>query len=198
MRVTKVRTRAGTEGHGARVEGVDLKRLSPAEADQIATLINEHQVLVFPAQALTPDEQVAFSSHFGAVGEHPMGHRLSDTNPDEQLVMTVGTEARNDIWHADVTFMPNPWQYSCLHALTAVEGGDTSFANMFRAWDTLSDGMKEMLTNMRAIHTGKGLVGPVKPFVKAAEAGPKDKTPHTWHNEDHCTGAELTPKKVDV
>ena len=40
MRVTNVRTRAGTEGHGARVEGVDLKRLSPGAADQIATLIS--------------------------------------------------------------------------------------------------------------------------------------------------------------
>lgn len=81
--------------------------------------------------------------------------------------MTVHTESRNDILHADVTFMPNPWQYSFLYSLSTVEGGDTSFADMHGACTALSAGMQQMLGELRAIHTGKGLALPAKPFVAA-------------------------------
>lgn len=70
--------------------------------------------------------------------------------------------------------MPNPWQYSCLYCVSAVDGGDTSFASMHGAYDRLSPGMREMLSGMRAIHTGKGLALPVKPFVKAEKTEDSD------------------------
>ena len=84
--------RAGTlAAHAATVEGVDCSRLSPAEVAEIRRLIAEHGVLVFPSQSLTPADQKRFSALFGEVGEHPMGHRLSATNPDEQLMWTVSS-----------------------------------------------------------------------------------------------------------
>ena len=39
-------------------------------------------------------------------------------------------------------------------------GGDTLFANQHLAWETLSDGMKTMLANLKVVHSDIKVAGP--------------------------------------
>jgi taurine dioxygenase len=56
-------------------------------------------------------------------------------------------------WHADTTMMPEPPMGAILYAIEVPPyGGDTLFANQYLAYETLSDGMKRMLSGMRALH----------------------------------------------
>eukprot|EP01045_Picozoa_sp_COSAG04_P031438 COSAG04_NODE_5818_length_1485_cov_1.257576_1_plen_115_part_00 len=95
---------------GARVTGVDLHAPSDDELAAIQRAIDEHGVVVVPAQDLAPLEQLAFSRCFGLVEEHPLGHNkedIHDGTPDIHLVRVVQASSRNGGWHA-VSPPPSP------------------------------------------------------------------------------------------
>ena len=74
--------------------------------------------------------------------------------PDDELI--VGED-----WHTDTTMMAEPPMGALLYALDVPEfGGDTLFANQYLAYESLSDGMKELLGGMRCIHTDRKVAGP--------------------------------------
>jgi taurine dioxygenase len=56
-------------------------------------------------------------------------------------------------WHSDMSFTPVPSLGSLLRGITIPEvGGDTVFANMYLAYETLSDGMKKLIADLHGIH----------------------------------------------
>lgn len=60
-------------------------------------------------------------------------------------------------WHADVTFRNPAGQYSFLHAkILPPLGGDTGFASTIAAFSALSDGMKDFLRGLEAVHSYDG------------------------------------------
>ena len=61
----------------------------------------------------------------------------------------------------DVTYLEEPALGSILYAREVPDfGGDTLFANMYLAYDTLSDGMKRMIDGMTAVHSARRPYGP--------------------------------------
>jgi taurine dioxygenase len=63
-----------------------------------------------------------------------------------------------EVWHSDLSFMPAPPAHSILAAQVLPEaGGDTMFANQYSAYETLSEGMKHLLRELRAWHGGSKL-----------------------------------------
>ncbi len=143
---------------GAEVRGLDLSRPLPDDLfDALRTAFLEHVVLVFPEQDLAPAAQIAFTARFGAVEPHPLGSRRGVEGHPEILVIEnrVGTRgARNDTWHSDISFAPEPPALSVLHGITVPEGkGDTMFCNMVAAWNDLSEGLKTALRPLRAEHS---------------------------------------------
>ncbi len=64
-------------------------------------------------------------------------------------------------WHADTTMVAEPPMGAILYAIEAPPyGGDTSFANQYMAYDTLSDGMKRLLSGLKAVHSDRNVAGP--------------------------------------
>ena len=111
----------------------------------------EHLVICVRGQGhVTPDEQVAFSARWGRIEPHPYvppidGHpeimRVYDPNP-----ITV-------TWHADFTYAKQPPAISLLLArVIPAYGGDTMFSNGYLAYEGLSDGLRETLDGLRAVH----------------------------------------------
>ena len=143
----------------AEVSGVDLTQsLDDGTFERIAVAFDDHSVLVFPGQALSDVQQMAFSERWGPLettvrtlgGEDRLGAHivdLSNTDPDGKL---MGWEDRrmlyqsgNQLWHSDSSFKPVPAHSSALSArVIPPEGGETEFASMRVAYEHLAEDVR--------------------------------------------------------
>lgn len=147
---------------GAEVDGVDLSRpLGEAQLADIRKAIADHLVLVFRDQDITSEDHKRFARHFGTLHRHVLGgaRALSSSDHDpEILAWRTGPETRftaGDAWHADVSCDPEPIWGSFLRVTRQPEiGGDTAFANMYLAYDSLSEKLKALLDGLTAVHDG--------------------------------------------
>ncbi len=139
---------------GAEVQGVDLAHA--LDDDQVAALRNawhEHLVLFFRDQHLTPAQFMAFARRIGRPVEYPFVKGI-EGYPEIIEVKKLAHETVNfgGIWHSDTTYLAEPPMASMLLAReTPPFGGDTLFANMYLAYETLSAGMRRMLDGLRAV-----------------------------------------------
>jgi taurine dioxygenase len=148
---------------GAEITGVDLsKPFDTAQSDAVRRVFREHLVLLFRGQSIQPADQITFTTIFGPVEGHPLQSRRGlDDHPEvlvlENKLQTPG--ARNDFWHSDISFAEKPPACSVLHGRTITEGyGDTMFCNMYAVYDELSDGMRQLLGPLTAMHTSERLI----------------------------------------
>jgi taurine dioxygenase len=144
---------------GAEISGVDLARLDDRAFAQIKQAFFDHLVLFFRDQRLSPEQQVALTRRFGPVLRVPYVAHLAE-HPDIIAVLKEAEERQvstfGNAWHSDFSFLEEPPAGSLLYALeTPAHGGDTLWANMYTAYETLSEGMRRMLDALQAIHTGK-------------------------------------------
>jgi taurine dioxygenase len=149
---------------GSVVRGLDARTV---DADAIATIraaLVDRKVLFFPDQHLTPAELVGFASAFGELTlAHPVMPGLA-AHPEVLEVDATRSrenpryrdEYENDTWHADVTFMPTPPLGSLLEAkVVPPAGGDTVFADLQRAYSTLSPAIRALVDGLTAVHDGR-------------------------------------------
>lgn len=148
----KVKRIAGTIG--AEISGVNIAEELPDEViDEITGALNEHHVIFFRDQDLPPVRQAAFASRFGPLIPYPMVKGLDGTdevvpvvkNPDERVNF-------GGIWHADTTYLEEPPMGALLYAVELPPyGGDTLFANMHLAYETLSPSLQAYLESLTVI-----------------------------------------------
>src|SRR4051794_26679890 len=144
----------------AEIVGLDLRlKLSETVRQQVYDAFVRDHVLCFRDQSLTKDEQIAFSKQFGTLERHIARNRGSD-NPWVHTVSNLGADGRpsgkvnSTSWHIDKSFRPEPSLATILHAMTMPpDGGDTCFANMYAAYDALSEAEKATLDGLRVIHS---------------------------------------------
>jgi len=141
---------------GAEIGGVDLSaELSDATIAAIRAALNQHQVIFFRDQALTPQQHLAFGRRFGPLNIHPYVKGM-EGHPEIMEIIKEPTDKLNfgGGWHSDMSFLETPSIGSILYAVQTPEwGGDTLFASQAAAWDALSDGLKVTLEGLRAIHS---------------------------------------------
>jgi len=139
---------------GAEVSGVDLSR--PLEAGEVAALrqaLLDWKVIFFRDQDITTDQHLAFARLFGELETHPFAP--SKPGYPEVLAITHNRESRGreNTWHSDVTWRLQPSLGSILRAIEVPPvGGDTLFADMYAAYDGLSDEVKAKIDGAVAIH----------------------------------------------
>jgi taurine dioxygenase len=158
---------------GAEVSGVDLARKLPdATIAEIRQALLTHLVIFFRDQHLTPEHHLALGRRFGPLQVHDFVEAMPDY-PEILEVRKEPEETRNfgSGWHTDVSYLERPSLGSLLYALEAPEyGGDTLFANQYLAYEMLSDGMKQMLDGLTAMHSAR------RPYginaARAQEYGP--------------------------
>jgi len=141
---------------GAEIAGVDLADLDNETFKEIEAAWLTHLMIFFRSQALTPEQQIAFARRFGEIHHHPFMKGM-DEHPDIlEIIKEEGdTRAFGEVWHTDQMFNPRPAKATILYAKeTPDAGGDTLFANMYLAYDALSDPMKEMLKDIRTWNVG--------------------------------------------
>jgi len=146
---------------GARITDIDLSEAigSDSSKQTIIEAFHKHLVLVFPNQKLSPKSHIEFTHFFGEPQAHPLRTRRTVDGHPEILILENRTGkrgARNDYWHSDISHAERPPACSILHAIEVPDGkGDTMFCNMYNAWDGLSDGLRKMLSRLKAVHSGE-------------------------------------------
>lgn len=157
---------------GAEITGVDLgSNLSNEEQSQIHEAFLKHMVLVFRDQHLNRDQHKDFGRKFGKLHVHPMNFARSG-DPEILEVKTTAKSAytAGDGWHTDVTCDEYPPMGSMLYITETPEsgGGDTMYADMYMAYEMLSDTMKNMLDSLTAVHDG------ALPYIGAYKSTPPE------------------------
>ena len=147
---------------GAEVCGVDVsKPMSEGFFGEIYQAFLEHGILLFRDQDVTREQHIEFSRRFGELDRHDALPR--DRHPDYPELLLVTNEPNPDgspsnsrytgrQWHSDMSFTTVPSLGSLLRGITIPEvGGDTVFANMYLAYESLSDGMKKLIADLHGI-----------------------------------------------
>src|SRR3954468_13788802 len=140
---------------GAEILGVDLAdNLSDATVAAIRAAWLEHCVVFFRGQSLTPEQFLHTAGRFGEPIDYPFVKGIPGF-PQITPVIKLEHEKINfgGLWHSDTAYLERPPMATMLIAReTPSRGGDTLFANMYLAYETLSDGMKRMLDGLVAVN----------------------------------------------
>ncbi|MDL2198081.1 TauD/TfdA family dioxygenase [Halopseudomonas aestusnigri] len=148
---------------GVEIQGFDITRpLQEAERKQLIALWHRYGVLVFRNQDITPENQIAFSRHFGPLALHPLKATRSEAYPelfeiesggDKDKSMTAIYKGETIVgrldWHIDLHYTGKPNHGAVLTAVeVAGEGGLTGFGDLAKAYDALDDKTRELIARL--------------------------------------------------
>jgi taurine dioxygenase len=158
MKATDLKVLKLTPSIGAVIDGVDLSGIiSDSLLAELRRALLDNLVIFFRNQKLTPDQHKALGRRFGPLHIHPAPLGILRGHPEIVLIKSDdhSTRIAGDAWHSDVSCDAEPPMGSMLY-MTEVPaaGGDTLFANMYAAFDALSDSMKRFVAELTAIHDG--------------------------------------------
>jgi taurine dioxygenase len=200
---------------GAEIRGVDL---AEPIGDNVFALIerafDEHGVIFFRNQRLTPPQQVAFTRRFGEIEFNIFGERWSVPGSPEIVVVSnvtedgkpVGVRRAGENWHSDMCYTARPPRGTMLYAhevpqLFGLPLGDTEFASAAAAWDALPETMRQFLDGRRALFDFVGRKRAFPPTQSEIERNPPVTHPiarthpktgrkSLYVMRDDCTGIE--------
>jgi taurine dioxygenase len=163
--VSAIEVRRIGEALGAEVSGVDLARpIAPAVFGEIRASWLEHLVIRFRGQQLSDPQLLAFSRLFGELdppGPNPYGRPFLPEHPEMNVISNIkadgvpigGLGDGEAIWHADMTYVETPPMAAILYALEVPpSGGDTYWANMYLAYETLPASLRRDIQGRFAVH----------------------------------------------
>jgi taurine dioxygenase len=142
---------------GAEVRGVDLSTdVSDEVLAEIRAALLDNLVIAIRDQDITPPQQLAFARRWGDIHLHPFMVGMAEY-PEILAVIKRPTDTKNfgGSWHTDQMFSPSPAMGTMLYAKEVPSaGGDTLFTNQYLAYDSLSDKMKEVASQLRTVCVG--------------------------------------------
>ena len=173
-------------GCGAYANDVDLADLNDAEARALKASLFEHGVLFFRGQALTRDAHVRLAEQLGSIDVN----RYFPADADFPMIAKVekSAEQKSNIgggWHTDHSYDAAPALGSILVARDLPPaGGDTLFADLYAAFETLDDATKDEIAGLKAVHGTAHVFGEGGAYAKSdqsALARPEAEMPETTH-----------------
>lgn len=153
---------------GAEIREIDLSAsLTPENISAIKKAFHDHGVIVFRGQSLSDDDQIRFCEAMGGIGVRgkPLEQRKDDADSAYDGAVHLVTNLTKDgkplgsfgdgeVWfHHDASFTEIPAAATVLYSLEVTSvGGETVFANMYRAYDRLPEELKSRLVGLEALN----------------------------------------------
>ena len=140
---------------GASISGISLNQdLKSDTVEKIYNALIKYQVIFFREQNLTPESHLQLAKRFGDIDPgHPVYPHVEGFQSIVLLKNDESSRPDTNDWHKDLTFKSNPPFASILHGVSVPKiGGDTLWASMSAVYDSLTDGWKEDLEGLEAIH----------------------------------------------
>ena len=143
---------------GATVRGVRLASLDDATWRVIEDAFHRYALLIFPAQQLSEEEQLAFGRRFGQLERGLTLAPISNVTPEGEVRPADGMVMQmlrgNEGWHTDSSYMPLSAKASVLSAhVVPPTGGETEWADMRAAYESLDDASKARVGALSAFHS---------------------------------------------
>lgn len=163
--------RPTTHALGAEILDVDINDLSDSDFDQIRKAFVDQAVIFLRNQKLTPDQHVAFAERWGSINVNRFFGNVEGYPQIAEVRKEPGQTANiGGSWHTDHSYDEIPAMGSILLAREVPPtGGDTLFASMYAAYDALSDGFKQTLQGLNAVHSSRHVFGNAMPANKGFE-----------------------------
>ena len=209
-----------SEALGAEIIGLDLSQpLDKPTFDAVHRAHLDYLVLVFREQVLTPAQHIAFSQRFGPLDIHPADDAVLAEHPEILLVSTrrengryIGLPDGGPKWHSDISYREKPSLGSMLYGIEIPEeGGNTGFANMYKAYEALPADLAQAIEGKRGVFLA-GRNNAKQTFRRTLNNAQKAKTPPVSHplirthpetgrksvfaNEQHTIAIEGLPEDV--
>jgi taurine dioxygenase len=150
-----------SDGLGIALTGVDLSQpLDDATFREIEQAFFDGQVLAIKGQRLQPAQYVEFARRFGKPEPHVIDQFHFPGQPDILILSNrvkdgkpVGLADAGSYFHTDYSYLDVPARVTMLYSIETPErGGNTLFANMYAAYDDLSDAMKRRIEDLVVLH----------------------------------------------
>ena len=148
---------------GVEICDIDVaKDITEGSFGEIYRAFLDNGIQLFRNQDLTREQHIELSRRFGELDRHDSLPR--DRRQDHPELLMVTNEPKSDgspsdtkytgrQWHSDMSFTTEPSLGSLLKSYAVPEvGGDTLFANMYLAYESLSAGMKKLIADLHGIH----------------------------------------------
>jgi len=200
---------------GAEIRGVDLARpLDDATFARIERAYNDHGVVFFRDQHITPPQQVAFTRRFGEIEFNIFGEKWSVPDSPEIVVLSnitedgrpIGVRRAGENWHSDMCYTARPPRGTMLYAieipdLYGLTLGDTEFASAQAAWTALPDPLRRRIDGKYGVFDFAGRKRAHPPTQEQIDRNPPVRHPivrtHPYTGRkclyimrDDCTGIE--------
>ena len=144
---------------GAVVRGLPLATLSDDAFPELYSAWLRHGLLIFPEQHLSRSEQITFAERLGplvpgleaaAISNLRADGTLRDAPDDDMMKIIRG----NMEWHQDNTYMPVQAKGAVFSAqIVPKTGGETAFADLEAAWETLDPTLQARCEALGAYHS---------------------------------------------
>jgi taurine dioxygenase len=148
---------------GAKITGLDLQApLSSDDIDRLLDTWHAHGVLCLPNQSLSEAQQIQFGQYFGELVSTLGEYKISTTHPS---IMYVTNEKENGeyigalpdgemFFHSDMCYVEKPSMATILYAINIPRvGGNTLFANMYKAYEALDQKTKSKIDTLKAVNS---------------------------------------------
>jgi len=149
---------------GAEVRCGSFAALDTEAFDAIRKGLLDHAALLFRGQELSDSELIAFGSALGKLDNAPFAYtdNQKERKHEEMLIVSNVKEGgipigvlgdAEVVWHSDNSYRETPLSYSLLYAVELPEsGGETGFANMYSAYDSLPQDLAVRLQSLLIKH----------------------------------------------
>ncbi len=141
---------------GATVRGIDLRKVTESEElSGVRTALADHLVVFLPEQDMDLDDLERITDLLGGRDTTPYVTPLADRPFVIRVIKEPGDQLNfANAWHSDLSYLPAPPSYTLLHAWEVPAfGGDTVWSNQYLAYETLSRGLQQALSGLRAVHS---------------------------------------------
>ena len=163
--MSKVKVISSGKALAADIEGVDLsKALDAASLASIVEAWSEHLVLRFRGQKLSDPDLERFSAMLGPLDKAPTYSKGVRTDVGSDFVTVISNVVVNGVaigdlgnaealWHTDMSYNETPPRASALYSLEIPPvGGETGFCNMYQAWETLPQDLRQRISGRMCVH----------------------------------------------
>lgn len=153
--LNKIEVQKAAGALGGFITGTSLAEIASNDAvyRHVRNLLVQHEVLFFRDQERTPQVFAAFANAFGEVLHHPAYATVTDAADVQILESTPEKPSKIEVWHSDMTFMPQPPSFTLLQGqIIPGAGGDTLWASATAAFDALSPQMQAFLQPLNAVN----------------------------------------------